>query len=140
VKTDSAKSSGVWISWLPVIAWAGLLFGLSSIPGSRIPAIRIAYADKIAHMLLYGIFGLLCSFALRRTLSLPPVATVAAAAAIALSYGITDEIHQMFVPMRSSDLLDVAADVAGGSMGAVVGWLGSRLFRSPPPKPHDRPA
>jgi VanZ family protein len=127
VKTPSGRA---WIAWLPVVIWAGLLFVLSSIPGSRIPSFRISYADKIAHALLYGIFGLLCSRALRRTAGLGPGASVAGAAAIALSYGIIDEVHQMFVPKRSSELLDLVADVAGGSLGAICGWLGGRLFRS----------
>jgi VanZ family protein len=130
VGQSSGKSGSGWAIWLPSLAWAVLLFLLSSIPGSRIPPLRISYADKIAHTLLYGGFGLLCFRALRRSTKLGAAAAVVLAAAIALLYGTTDEIHQMFVPMRSPELLDVAADLAGGSLGAACGWLGGHLIAS----------
>ena len=39
---------------------------------------------------------------------------------LALGYGVTDEIHQLFTPQRSSDVLDVVADAVGGFLGSVV--------------------
>jgi VanZ family protein len=41
-------------------------------------------------------------------------------------YGITDEFHQSFIPGRTADALDVAADVAGGLLGT---WLMYALVR-----------
>jgi VanZ family protein len=35
-------------------------------------------------------------------------------------YGISDEIHQHFVPYRSADLMDVLADMLGGLMGVYI--------------------
>ena len=35
-------------------------------------------------------------------------------------YGISDEIHQYFVPYRSADLMDVLADMIGGIMGVYI--------------------
>jgi len=32
-------------------------------------------------------------------------------------YGISDEIHQHFVPSRTADIADMIADVAGSIMG-----------------------
>ena len=37
-------------------------------------------------------------------------------------YGVTDEVHQMFVPGRSTDAYDVAADAAGAVVGLVGCW------------------
>jgi len=35
-------------------------------------------------------------------------------------YGITDEAHQAFTPMRSPDPYDVLADAVGGLLGAIA--------------------
>ena len=33
------------------------------------------------------------------------------------AYGMSDEVHQMFVASRSADIMDWIADVVGGSAG-----------------------
>jgi len=35
-------------------------------------------------------------------------------------YGISDEIHQHFVPYRDADVMDVLADTIGGIMGVYI--------------------
>jgi VanZ family protein len=45
------------------------------------------------------------------------------AAAIALSYAVTDEVHQMFVPGRSAQLSDLIADAMGVVAGVSLIWL-----------------
>ena len=35
-------------------------------------------------------------------------------------YGISDEIHQYFVPYRNADLMDVLADMFGAIMGVYI--------------------
>jgi len=35
-------------------------------------------------------------------------------------YGVSDEIHQYFVPFREADLLDVLADTLGSIMGVYI--------------------
>jgi VanZ family protein len=58
-----------------------------------------------------------------------------AAVVIATGYGITDEMHQWFVPTRQMDLADVVADALGALVAAAglsgasarLGWA-----RSPP--------
>jgi VanZ family protein len=40
--------------------------------------------------------------------------------ALTLGYGITDEIHQMFVPGRIASVADILADITGGMLGA---WI-----------------
>jgi VanZ family protein len=41
-------------------------------------------------------------------------------------YGISDEFHQYFIPGRMADVLDAAADIAGGVLGT---WLMYSLVR-----------
>ncbi|MFZ1841932.1 MAG: VanZ family protein [Nitrospira sp.] len=44
-------------------------------------------------------------------------AVVVAVAGCAL-YGLSDEIHQLFVPLRQGDPLDLVADSVGAALGA----------------------
>jgi len=35
-------------------------------------------------------------------------------------YGISDEIHQSFVPYRTADVMDVLADILGSAFGVYI--------------------
>jgi VanZ family protein len=93
--------------WLPAAAWAGVIFFLSSRPTLPVEP-RIPHFDKIAHFGAYAVLGALLAFAAARSR-----APLAVAVALGVLYGASDEIHQMFVPGRSPDVLDWAADAAG---------------------------
>jgi VanZ family protein len=46
------------------------------------------------------------------------------AATLSTLYGLSDEIHQSFVPSRSADAADLIADMAGAFLLVLVaGWL-----------------
>ena len=51
-----------------------------------------------------------------------------ASTVLATLYGVSDEIHQMFVPPRTPDWLDVCADAFGAMTGAVVVALAAKLL------------
>ena len=38
-------------------------------------------------------------------------------------YGISDEIHQYFVPSRMADIADMAANTVGSFMGAIAAQI-----------------
>ena len=100
--------------WLPPVIWATILFALSSGPGPELP-IDVKHIDKAEHATAYAVLGGLVS----RTLAigvpaLSPGRRVVAAGLAATAYGVSDEIHQRFVPRRSPDVLDVVADCTGG--------------------------
>jgi len=42
--------------------------------------------------------------------------------AIVTTYAISDEVHQLFVPYRTADPLDVRSDIVGASIALVVCW------------------
>lgn len=44
------------------------------------------------------------------------------AIAIAVAYGVSDEVHQMFVPGRSADAADLIADAIGALAGTASCW------------------
>jgi VanZ family protein len=39
-----------------------------------------------------------------------------------VGYGVSDELHQRFVPLRTPDIRDVGYDLAGALLGLVLCW------------------
>ncbi|NUP89441.1 MAG: VanZ family protein [Candidatus Sumerlaeia bacterium] len=105
----------------------------SSRPASDIPRLftLIPHLDKIAHTVEYTILGLLLARVAMRLRPLRLAQLTAVCGAFALAFGITDELHQSFVPGRSVSLVDLAADTAGGALGALAWVLGHRSGHAP---------
>lgn len=117
--------------WLPVVAYASLIFYLSSLPhpDEDFPKFLFEkFGDKLLHLVEYAVLALLCYRAFRWAAG-PRVAHGAVILAIVAAsfYGMTDEVHQAFVPFRESSWLDWVADTAG----AVIGAVGSRRIMDP---------
>ncbi len=112
--------------WLPVSAWAALIFFLSSRPGSAYPDAGL-FLQKGAHVIEYAVLALLL---LRAWLGhgFKPAAAVTLAWLGAVLYGATDELHQSFVSGRTASPLDVGIDAVGAALGLLVVHLG-RLRR-----------
>ncbi|MCL2757585.1 MAG: VanZ family protein [Coriobacteriia bacterium] len=106
------------LSWILVVVWAAIIFGLSAIPGSGFPSHPEAL-NVIAHFCLYAAFAVLLTWALSSSkLSLWKVALIALA--IASLYGASDEFHQVFVPGRTPDIMDWMTDTIGAFVGTCV--------------------
>ena len=95
-----------------MVAWAALIFVLSSIPdlGTGLGGWDLVLR-KIAHAAEYAILAALLVRALRR----PGLAI-----ALGVAYAISDEIHQSFVTGREGAPLDVVIDSVGVVVGALV--------------------
>ena len=98
--------------WLPVVAWAAVIFALSSIPhlGTGLGTWDLVLR-KLAHATEYGILGAVLLRALRRP---------GPAALLAFAYAASDELHQHFVSGRHAAPLDVAIDAAGVLVGIAI--------------------
>ncbi|MEA3409211.1 MAG: VanZ family protein [Candidatus Eisenbacteria bacterium] len=106
-------------TWILVVAYLALIFGVSSIPQNPLSHTCFKVSDKLAHMAEYAGFGLLLTVAARSTLRRVPrwllmVGVVLTGAAV----GALDELYQTTVPGRERELLDWVADVAGVLVGA----------------------
>ena len=112
--------------WGPVIIVMALIFFVSSKSDPGAPPGRIS--DKAAHVIAYAALGasLVRALAGGRH-SAMTVGRIGVAALIATLYGVTDEIHQMFVPNRTPDVLDLVADACGGISGALFLAVAARL-------------
>jgi VanZ family protein len=105
--------------WAPLYIYAGLIFYVSSV-SKPLPDISIPYFDKFLHIIEYAVFGILAARAFKsspREVLYKNFKILAVLAAVA--YGASDEIHQLFVSCRVCDAFDLAADLAGGTIGAI---------------------
>jgi VanZ family protein len=109
---------GVIISWVPLIAYMSLIFILSS---RTIPDIfpETRNIDKIIHIVEYSILSVLWLRAIESWWPDMDKKRLFITAVILTSlYGISDEVHQSFVPGRSSEAYDIVADIIGALLGA----------------------
>lgn len=80
--------------------------------------------DKIAHIFLYFGLGILLHITFRHSDNniLKKYAPIFAIF-LGIAYGITDEIHQMYVPGRTSSVADLMADGIGVTLAQIVFWI-----------------
>lgn len=104
--------------WGPALAYMGMIFYLSS--RSYLPGQISAIPDKVGHAILYAGLGFLLARALTKPVALSKITRGIVAVILATAYGVSDEFHQSFVPHRTADLADVAADFVGAVLGAAV--------------------
>ena len=95
---------------------------LTSVPVPSTPVDDVRGIDKLVHVVLYGVLGFLVTRAAwERPRAWQPVA---AAFVGVLAWAALDEWHQSWIPGRSSDFLDLAADALGAFAGTAVAALG----------------
>jgi VanZ family protein len=104
-------------AWIPVAAWAALIFALSSVPdlGTGLGAWDLLLR-KLAHAAEYAVLGILLLRATRR----PGLAI-----GLGVLYALSDEVHQALVPGRQGSPLDVVIDSVGVVCGVVL-WQRAR--------------
>ena len=124
------RDAAVHLSWLvPAVAYAGLIYFLSA-QSYPLPELTARVWDKLLHATENGGLAALLVLGLDRVFRLGPLKLGAWAAGLASLYGATDEFHQSFVPHRSSDVADWAADTTGAALAAAVAVLALRRWRA----------
>lgn len=106
--------------WAPVVVLMLGIFVLSAQP--TLPEVGVS--DKQAHALAYGALAAFIYRALAggTWIGLTPTRALWSVLT-ATAYGISDEWHQSFVPGRSTDVRDVAADASGAALAVLAVWL-----------------
>lgn len=112
--------------WGPVVAWMAVIFFASARP---IPGPAQELPDWTSHVAAYAVLGALMSRAVAGGRPLVSAREALLAAALATAYGITDEVHQAFVPERHPDVRDAAFDLAGSALGAAFHWQLKQMMR-----------
>jgi VanZ family protein len=118
--TDQSKPRIIFLYWLPLIVACLAIFIQSSHPGpERLPDVR--FLDKLMHFGAYAVLGILF-FRAYETLPLKNNRNLLIFSSIvsATLYGVSDELHQYFVPFRHADMMDVVANTLGSICGVYV--------------------
>lgn len=84
---------------------------------------------KSAHFTLYFILGILV-FLFVKDFTVISYKVVLISVIVVLLYSISDEVHQLFVPGRSGEVLDVMIDTMGGFISCNILYLIYRRKRS----------
>jgi len=127
------------IAWLLVAIWMGVIFYLSHQSGAASRTLSSGFMDIIvqsfnllfpfklnvdnlhflirkgAHFFVYFILGMLVMNALYR--GRIKKAETFIAMSICVLYAFTDEFHQLFIPERSGEIMDVVIDSCGATIG-----------------------
>jgi VanZ family protein len=114
--------------WVPTVLWMGVIFFLSTLPESATPG-RGIISDKICHGAEYFILAFLILFALQRTTRARFFTAFWITLVWAALYGLSDEIHQLYVPTRQFDVGDLLADVGGAVLLFLILWVLQRSGR-----------
>ena len=115
---------------VPVILFMIGIFILSSIPDLTPPNLGIKPQDKVYHFIFYAFFGFFIArsfFFQDSSLSLKRNFLIFAMLFGSL-YGLSDEIHQYFVPGRMMSYGDFMADLLGVMAGAAFFSMRYRIL------------
>ena len=121
--SSETKQNKFLFYWLPVIIWAGLIFGLSSVPDLKSGLVSnydlvirtfAHFAEFAVLAILFSRIGYLEEKSKRYGLIF--IISVVAAAL----YAVSDEYHQSFIEGRQAAAVDVLIDSVGAFIGAAT--------------------
>ena len=123
----TAASSNRWGHFaryhLPMLLYAVIILGLSSIPYLRTPRMRLIAVDKLLHFAEYAVFALLVfrSFShWSKGLSLR--SAIVFSVLFVTVFAFTDELFQSLIPGRFADPYDFAVDLGGAFAVLAFCW------------------
>ncbi|RLB83262.1 MAG: hypothetical protein DRH15_05605 [Deltaproteobacteria bacterium] len=103
--------------WFPVIIYCLVIFIQSSYPVPK-ETPDWPFKDKVLHLAGYSVLGVLFLRGFRNSrLKNRHKLIIVISILFTGIYGLTDEWHQYYVPLRSAEALDLLADFLGGMFG-----------------------
>lgn len=106
------------LAWIPAIIWMAVIYYLSGRTGGELSSLFPFINNfDFGHIIAYFILAALYYRALYKTGRPRPHLL---SFLLCLGYGVTDEIHQYFVPGRFPDFHDLLRDLAGAGLALVL--------------------
>jgi VanZ family protein len=140
VKPLSPHSSA--LRWrIALVLWMGSIYALTSLPGTDADTTEKAFGvlnylvRKAAHLTEFAVLAALWYASIEGGLRRWRARAAAAAWSLASLYGLSDEVHQAFVPNRSPSGYDVVLDSAGALLGLLLLRLLRARLSAPDPAP-----
>ena len=124
-----------FVYWLPTLLWLTIIFTFSAQPAIQTSAVdwQDFFVKKTAHFVEYAILTGLLIFSLHRTTRLSWIRIIYLSILISITYAISDEFHQSFVPGREARFRDVLIDSSGslsvGLLSLKKQWLDNTNYR-----------
>ena len=115
--------------FVPLLHW---LF--PQLSAERIEAVHHLFR-KCGHLTEYALLALLLWRAIRHARRAPLTPgqwrwdEAGLTLAIIFLYAASDELHQIFVPLRTALVTDVFIDTSGGAAGLIILWLLGKIFK-----------
>lgn len=127
-----------------IIIWAIVVFKLSDQNGEESGGLsqKIAYfifrteeivkvmepiIRKLAHFSEYAVGGILF-YSLFSTYNYKKISKIAISFSLGVWYSALDEIHQLFIPGRSGNIIDVGIDSLGVCFGIIISIIFSKIY------------
>ena len=112
------------------IVWTLLIFIACFIPGNEIPNLRVPFADKWVHFILFGGFSFLCLLA-APSIQLNKLIFIGLLGCL---FGwLVEELQGLLSFLgRAKDLYDIYADAFGSLLGVLVFYVCARIAHSKP--------
>ena len=110
----------VLLIYIPLAVYWTALFVGTSLPADSVSGFGVG--DKLLHFIAYFILAVLLSLTLlfQKKNRLFKKRYILFSIIISSVYGLLDEIHQSFIPGRSNEVLDWAADSIGAAAGILL--------------------
>ncbi len=108
--------------WAPACVWAGVIMAGTSVPTLRALPLGEEGSDKLVHFCAYLVLGYLVYRALGATRTRGR-SKAALCVALCAAWALVDEAHQALIPLRSPEITDLIADVAGSGAGIALRWF-----------------
>lgn len=104
--------------FIPACIWFVLIWAMSSVPAKEMPSVNIIGIDKLAHVGVYAILGVLVNHGLRQfKLHWSQLVLIYALLVLLAS---ADEFHQTYIAGRSVSVYDQAANILGLLLGLMI--------------------
>ena len=99
----------------PGLIWLCIIWIISSIPSHSLPTVKILGFDKLAHIFVYSLLGVLLNPWLKtKNLKKPQLILIYC---LLLLLAAADEYHQTYIPGRSVSGYDLMANAGGLCLG-----------------------